>query len=93
MSRRANGEGTIFRRQDGRWCAQVYLTTTNGRRKRVIVYGRTRPEVREKMTALQRDMDRGIRVPEEKWSVAGYLAHWLEHVVKPQQGPEDLSGL
>ena len=92
MSRRANGEGTIFRRKDGRWSAQLYMTTTTGRRKRMIVYGKTRAEVREKMTALHRDMDRGLRVPEEKWSVAGYLAHWLEHVVKPNKAPKTYQG-
>jgi integrase len=92
MSRRANGEGTIFRRTDGRWCAQLYVVTTTGRRKRVIVYGKTRPEVREKMTALQRDMDRGVRVPDEKWTVGGYLDHWLQHIVKPDKAPKTHQG-
>ena len=92
MSRRANGEGTIFRRKDGRWCASLYVVTTRGRRKRVHVYGKTRPEVREKMTALQRDMDRGVRMPEERWSVAGYLEHWLEDVVKPNKAPKTHQG-
>ena len=92
MSRRANGEGTIFRRKDGRWCASLYVVTTRGRRKRVHVYGRTRTEVREKMTAVQRDMDRGVRVPEEQWSVAGYFEHWLEDVVKPNRAPKTCQG-
>jgi integrase len=92
MSRRANGEGTIFRRKDGRWCASLYVVTTRSRRKRTHLYGKTRTEVREKMTALQRDMDRGVRMPEEKWSVEDYLGHWLEDVVKPNRAPKTYQG-
>lgn len=92
MSRRANGEGSIFRRQDGRWAASLYVVTTRGRRKRVTVYGKTRAEVREKMTAIQRDSDRGVRVPDEDWTVEGYVHHWLEHVVRPNRAPKTHQG-
>ncbi len=92
MSRRANGEGSIFRRQDGRWAASLYVVTTKGRRKRTTLYGRTRAEVREKMTALQRDMDRGVRMPEDNWTVEGYLRHWLESVVRPNRAPKTHQG-
>jgi integrase len=44
------------------------------------------------MTALQRDMDRGVRVPEDHWTVAGYLAHWLESVVRPDKAPKTYQG-
>jgi integrase len=92
MSRRANGEGSIFRRRDGRWAASLYVVTTKGRRKRTTLYGRTRAEVREKMTAVQRDMDRGVRMPEDNWTVEGYLRHWLEHVVRPNRAPKTHQG-
>jgi integrase len=42
MARRANGEGTVYRRKDGRWEAAVYVLTADGTRKRVRIYGRTR---------------------------------------------------
>ena len=38
MTRRANGQGTVYRRRDGRWAASV--TLTRGRRK--CVYAETR---------------------------------------------------
>ena len=44
--RRGNGEGSIVKRSDGRWCAAYVEKTTN---KRKYVYGRTQREVREKM--------------------------------------------
>jgi hypothetical protein len=58
MTRRANGEGSIWKRSDGRWCGATYATTNRGGRKRVYVYGKTRLQTREKLTALQRDLDR-----------------------------------
>jgi integrase len=92
MSRRANGEGTIWRRADGRWCGATYAATNRGGRKRVYVYGKTRAEAREKLTALQRDLDRGVRVSEENWTVQDYLTRWLEEVVRPQRAPKTYQG-
>lgn len=92
MTRRANGEGTIWRRSDGRWCGATYAMTNHGGRKRVYVYGKTRVEAREKLTALQRELDRGVRVSEENWTVADYLTHWLETVVKPYRAPKTHQG-
>ncbi len=37
--RKANGEGTIFQRADGRWCGAGYVLTADGTRKRIYVYG------------------------------------------------------
>jgi integrase len=92
MTRRANGEGSLWRRSDGRWAGGVYAATNHGGRKRVTVYGKTREEARRKLTALQRELDRGVRVPEEKWTVQQYLEHWLEHVVKPHRAPKTHQG-
>ena len=33
-----------------------------------------------------------MRVPEEKWTVAGYLEHWLEDVVRPNKPPKTYQG-
>jgi hypothetical protein len=45
--RRGHGEGSIFRRDDGRWCAVLNLGWENGRRARKYLYGATAAEVRE----------------------------------------------
>ena len=65
--------------------------TTAGR-KRVYVYGKTRREAREKLAALQGELDRGVRVSEENWTIEGYLAHWLETVVRPNRAPKTHQG-
>ena len=41
MARRANGEGSIFRRKDGTWSAELSYRDHYGTLKRRTVYGRT----------------------------------------------------
>lgn len=92
MTRRANGEGSIWRRTDGRWVGATYAATNRGGRKRVHVYAKTRAQAREKLTELQRELDRGVRVPVENWTVQQYLDHWLATVVKPNRAPKTHQG-
>ena len=42
-ARWASGEGSMTRRADGRWMGRFYAWTTAGTRRRITVYGRTRP--------------------------------------------------
>ena len=92
MTRRANGEGSLYRAKDGRWVGATFAHTNTGGRKRVVVYGHTRAEAREKLASLERDLDRGVRVSVENWNVQGYLKHWLETVVKPGRAPKTYQG-
>lgn len=45
MARRSNGEGTIFKRKDGRWCAAYF----DDNEKRRYVYGKTQAEAKQKL--------------------------------------------
>ena len=85
--RKANGEGTIYRRQDGRYEAAAYFLTTSGNRKRVRVYGKTRQEVHAKLVETKAQADRGVPVPERTWKVREYLDYWLENIVRISQRP------
>jgi len=92
QSRRANGEGTIYQRRDGRYEGAAFVQTSAGTVKRVRVYGKTREDARRKLTAVQRQADQGIPVAAELWSVERYLTYWLEEVVRPQQRPKTYQG-
>ncbi len=52
MAKRANGEGSIFRRKDGTWSAEASYRDEDGRHKRRTVYGRTQAEVRAKLEEI-----------------------------------------
>lgn len=86
-SKRSNGEGTIYRRKDGRYEAAVYVFTASGGRKRVRVYANTRAEVHEKLVAFQRQGHQGIPVADESKRLDEYLDFWLAGVVQSSKRP------
>jgi integrase len=52
------------------------------KRLRKVVYGRTKSEVRAKLTELLSKTDRGVTVNTRSQSVASFLTHWLNDVAK-----------
>jgi hypothetical protein len=52
MNQRANGEGSIYRRADGRWTAACYVLRPDGTRVRRAVYGKTRKDVADQLAVL-----------------------------------------
>lgn len=87
MGRRANGEGTLVRRGDGRWQASGYVLVAGGGRKRVHFYGATQQAAREKLQAALEQARRNIPAPETSWSVERYLDYWLQTVVPVKTRP------
>ncbi|MFF6888844.1 tyrosine-type recombinase/integrase [Streptomyces sp. NPDC012421] len=77
---RANGEGTIYQRKDGRWEAAGYVLAANGTRKRVRVYGTTRKNAADKLAAKIADSNRGLPVATADSTVGDYLTYWLGSV-------------
>lgn len=71
--RKANGEGYIRQRSDGRWEAQVSM---DGKRK--SLYGGTQLEVRKKLTALQAENDMGYYSPTTDMTVEKWLEMWSQ---------------
>lgn len=74
MTRRANGEGSVYKRSDGRWCATVSLD--DGRRK--SFYGKTRQETGRKLATAVKARHDGLPIPAEKQTVAQFLSEWLQ---------------
>ena len=88
MARKRNaGEGSIFERADGRWCAQLDLGWENGRRRRKCVYGATAQEVQDALLKARSDQAAGLPIAVERQSVAQFLDRWLEDSVKPSVRP------
>ncbi len=85
--RRANREGSVWQRRDGRWTGAAYVLTTAGTFKRTYVYGRTRDEAHVKLVRLQESSDRGIPLPDHPWKVGEYLDYWLANVARPAVRP------
>jgi integrase len=84
---RGNGDGSLYRRRDGYWVGAFYAPTVSGGRRRVVVYGKTREQARDKLNKAQQDARAGILVPDEVWKVGPYLEYWLENFVKRNRRP------
>jgi integrase len=85
--RRINGDGSVYKRQDGYWAGAFYARTTSGARKRVVVYGKTLQEARDKLLKAMQLARSGVPIPDESWKLSAYLEYWLEHVVKHNRRP------
>ncbi|MFE0733110.1 tyrosine-type recombinase/integrase [Streptomyces antibioticus] len=81
---RANGDGTVYQRKDGRWEAAGYVLAPGNTRKRIRVYGTTRKEALAKLTEKIATSNRGVPVPSAQGSVSAYLTYWLEAVAVHQ---------
>ena len=82
--RRGRGEGSIYQRTDGTWCATVSDGyKANGSRRRKSVYGATKKEVQEKLKNLHII---GIR-DTTKLTVGEWLDRWLQVTAKPSIAP------
>lgn len=85
--RRANREGSIWQRQDGRWTGAAYVLTTAGTLRRAYVYGHSRDEVHARLVKVQDRSARGIPLPDHAWTVGEYLDYWLENIARPAIRP------
>ncbi len=79
-SARANGDGTVYQRQDGRWEAAGYVLAPGNTRKRVRVYGTTRKDAMTKLTEKIAASNRGLPIAAADSTVSAYLTYWLDGV-------------
>ena len=81
MGKRGNGEGSIYRRKDGRWVGQYTAQTADGPKYRYI-YGKTRQKVAEKLTKAMADRDGGLVFDAGTMTLGEYLDPWLSDSVR-----------
>src|SRR4051794_3330788 len=90
--RRANGEGTIVRRADGRFHAAYYVLTPEGARRRRFVYGRTWEECHTKLVEMKAKTAQGVPLAVKDWTVGRYLQYWLHDVAARHLRPSTIGG-
>ena len=70
--KKANGEGSISKRSDGRFMGRY---TVNGKRK--SVYGSTHEEVRKKLNEIFNDIAKGGYIEPSKETFGSWVQEWL----------------
>ena len=76
--RRIKGEGSVYRRKDGRVVGE-YLDA-NGRKRYITSKTKTKTEMKGALRKLLEDRDKGIAYDSENLTVGGYLDRWLDGV-------------
>jgi hypothetical protein len=72
-NRRGSGEDSIYKRRDGRWCAQVSLGyKPGGKPHRKLLYGKTRSQVSEALKRTLRDQQLGLAITSDRQTVARF---------------------
>lgn len=81
MSKRANGEGTIYKNEaKGLWCGQLSVRDeTTGKLKRKVVYGKTQKIVREKLDKLKEQKSSGINLVDKPQTIQEILTQAIDY--------------
>lgn len=80
--RRLNGEGSIYQRNDGRWCCQIAIEG-----KPRYLYGKTAQEVKDKRDELKDQASKGILPEPNKVTVEQWLKTRMEVYKKDSLKP------
>lgn len=83
--KKSNGEGSIYKRKDGRWCGSYY-DNESANPKRYYIYGKTQKEVRQKLKNKEEQLKRRrkeLDVPDTlgKWMLF-YLQNYKKNEIK-----------
>jgi integrase len=93
--KRGNGEGSIYKRSDGRWVGQYLVHTAKGPKYRYL-YGKTRREVDEKLTKAKAERNGGLVFDAGTLTLAEYMDRWLRESARNRVRPKtykDYAGL
>ena len=83
--RRGHGEGSCYKRKDGRWVAVLELGWQGDRRLRQSFYGRTKREALAQLAEGRTKLAAGLPFGDARLTVEDFLDTWLRDIVKPNQ--------
>lgn len=79
--RRGKGEGGVYQREDGRWAASVELEPVGGKRRRKVLYGRTKAELLDKLQEAQQRKATGQPARNRRHTTGQWLTYWVTEVL------------
>jgi integrase len=87
--KRGAGEGSVFKRADGRWAAELMVgRDEEGKRKIWRHYGTTRREVADELAKVIGDRQKSLPVTYRRMTLADFFQLWLtEHVLTSGRSP------
>lgn len=75
MGRRANREGSVYKRKDGRWVAAISIDG-----QRIYYYAQKQRDVLDWLKETHNQIDKGLTVDGANTKLADYLDNWLASI-------------
>lgn len=93
MAKRANGEGNIRKRKDGKWLVTfpTGLYKDNGKREYVYRYTDTQAEARKVLDKLKAEQAGGVSLGEGATKAVDWIEYWIEKLKAPKLAPATLT--
>jgi integrase len=83
--RRSNGEGSIFRHSNGRWCGQIGVgVDENGKRIRKTIFADTRAGVVKELTEMHASVCAHKLKPSKDIRLGHFIDKWLSDFKRPE---------
>lgn len=76
MAKRANGEGSVRQRPDGKWEARISYRDDAGRLVRRSFYASTQREARAKAKTATRRLERSLPVVDARTTLSAWADQW-----------------
>lgn len=90
--KRGNGEGSIYRRENGVWAALIpYFDPASGTKKRMYLSGKTKKEVQEKLLKVEQQKNTGHLTAPSKITVKEWMTTWVNDYIKSHLRPTTYS--
>jgi len=89
-ARRANSEGSLVLRKDGRWMGRYWVTLPDGRKKQQCIISKSKTKVIERLRGEMAMADKGAPVFRDGRTTGAYLEYWLHNIDPYQVRPTTL---
>lgn len=91
-TRRPKGEGGVYQRADGMWCASLELPSTDGKRRRKVIARRDKGAVVAELRAAKKELEKHGNIATNSITVGRWMAHWLDDIAPQKIRPKTLAG-
>lgn len=91
-TRRPKGEGGVYQRADGMWCASLELPSTDGKRRRKVIARRDKGAVVAELRAAKKELEKHGNIATNSITVGKWMDHWLNDIAPQKIRPKTLAG-
>jgi integrase len=93
MATRGKGEGSIYKRSDGMWCASVDLPKgLDGKRRRKVICRKDKAMVVKLMREAQAQVAKHGNIATSSTTLEKWMRHWIDDIAALKLRPKTLAG-